>query len=75
VEPGKRVVFTWGWEGSDEHPPGMSTVAITLTERAGGTLLELVHSNLPAADRETHGANWEHFLGQLATTVQGAQSS
>jgi len=22
VEPGKRVVFTWGWEGSAELPPG-----------------------------------------------------
>lgn len=21
IEPGKRVVYTWGWEGSDELPP------------------------------------------------------
>src|SRR5690348_4232599 len=24
VEPGRRVVFTWGWEGSAELPPGAS---------------------------------------------------
>jgi len=21
VEPGRRIVFTWGWEGSDDLPP------------------------------------------------------
>jgi uncharacterized protein (TIGR03086 family) len=26
VEAGKRVVFTWGWEGQRELPPGASTV-------------------------------------------------
>ena len=23
VEPGRRVVFTWGWEGSADLPPGV----------------------------------------------------
>ncbi len=30
VEPGRRVVFTWGWEGSKDLPPGASSVTITL---------------------------------------------
>jgi uncharacterized protein YndB with AHSA1/START domain len=38
VEPGRRVVFTWGWEGSAELPPGASTVIITLEPAAGGTI-------------------------------------
>src|SRR3954447_20963933 len=30
VEPGKRLVLTWGWEDSDDLPPGASTVTITV---------------------------------------------
>ncbi len=30
VDPGRRVVFSWGWEGSSDLPPGASTVIITL---------------------------------------------
>src|SRR5689334_11280459 len=41
VEPGRRVVFTWGWEGSAELPPGASTVIITLEPAAGGTMVHL----------------------------------
>ena len=36
VDPGRRVVFTWGWEGSAELPPGASTVTITLEPEARG---------------------------------------
>jgi len=39
VEPGRRVVFTWGREGSADLPPGASTVIITLEPPAGGTLV------------------------------------
>ena len=35
VEPGRRVVFTWGWEGSADLPPGASTVTITLEPARG----------------------------------------
>lgn len=37
VDPGKRVVFTWGWEDHGDPPPGGSTVTITLTPVDGGT--------------------------------------
>ena len=37
VDPGRRVVFTWGWEGSAELPPGASTVTITLEPAKGRT--------------------------------------
>ena len=35
VEPGRRVVFSWGWEGSADLPPGASTVIITLEPASG----------------------------------------
>lgn len=34
IEPGKRLVFTWGWEGSADVLPGDSTVYITLEPAA-----------------------------------------
>ena len=37
IEPGKRVVFTWGWESATDLPPGASTVTITLEPVDGGT--------------------------------------
>jgi uncharacterized protein YndB with AHSA1/START domain len=38
VEPGRRIVFTWGYEGDGEPvPAGSSTVEITLEPVADGT--------------------------------------
>jgi uncharacterized protein YndB with AHSA1/START domain len=72
VDPPKRVVFTWGWEGNDGVPPGSSTVEVTLTPDGDGTVVRLVHSGLPDADaRAQHGIGWEHFLDRLAVAASG----
>src|SRR6201985_2900794 len=39
VEPGRRVVFTWGWEGSEEQSP--STDTIHLEPVTGRDMLQL----------------------------------
>ena len=69
VEPGRRVVFTWGWEGSAEVPPGASTVIITLEPSDGGTLVHLVHEGLSGEQEASHAAGWTHYLGRLATAA------
>jgi uncharacterized protein (TIGR03086 family) len=69
VEPGRRVVFTWGWEGSAELPPGASTVTITLEPADGGTLVHLVHEGLTAEQADSHAAGWNHYLGRLVTAA------
>jgi uncharacterized protein (TIGR03086 family) len=66
VEPGKRVVFTWGWEGQDDLPPGASTVTITLAPAAGGTLVRLVHAGLTEEQAASHTDGWTHYLDRLA---------
>jgi uncharacterized protein YndB with AHSA1/START domain len=72
VEPPHRVVFTWGFEGSADLPPGSSTVEITLVEDGDGTIVRLRHDRLPTdLARQQHAVGWRHYLERLATVVLG----
>jgi uncharacterized protein (TIGR03086 family) len=78
VEPGKRLVFTWGWETerSEMGPePGGSTITITLEPANGGTTVRLVHEGLTPEQDEAHSHGWDHFMGRLvaAATDGGAE--
>ena len=65
IESGKHVVFSWGWEGSADLPPGASTVSITLEAADGGTILRLVHDGLTEEQTASHAEGWNHFLARL----------
>jgi uncharacterized protein (TIGR03086 family) len=65
VEPGRRIVFGWGWEGDPELGPDVSTVTITLEPAEGGTLVRLVHDGLTDEQAESHLVGWDHFLARL----------
>ena len=69
MEPGRRVVFTWGWEGSADLPPGASTVIITLEAAAGGTMVHLVHEGLAGEQEASHAVGWTHYLDRLVTAA------
>jgi uncharacterized protein (TIGR03086 family) len=71
VEPGRRVVFTWGWEGSADLRPGASTVVITLEPTTGGTMVHLVQEGLTGEQEASHAAGWTHYLGRLVTAAGG----
>jgi len=72
VEPPHRVVFTWGFEGSTDLPPGSSTVEITLHADGDGTIVRLRHDRLPTdASREQHAIGWRHYVEKLAVVVAG----
>ena len=67
VEPGRRLVFTFGWEGSGATPPpGGSTVTITLEPAEGGTNVRLVHSGLTPEEAAGHLEGWTHYTERLA---------
>lgn len=65
IEPGKRVVYTWGWEGDGELPPGASTVTVKLEAVDGGTTVQLIHEGLTAEQEVSHAEGWNHFLERL----------
>jgi uncharacterized protein YndB with AHSA1/START domain len=71
VEPPNRLVLTWGAAGNDVLPPGASTVEILLHPDGDGTLLELVHRDLPTDELPKHHTGWNHFLDRLAVTASG----
>ena len=72
VVPVHRLAYSFGWEGSDEVPPGSSLVEIDLIDRDGGTLLRMTHSGLPnEAQCAGHDRGWAHYLGRLGIAATG----
>ena len=72
VEAPTRVVFTWGWEGNLDVPPGSSTVTITLRPSGGGSVLSLRHTGLPdGATAALHRQGWTMFTSRLEVLVRG----
>jgi uncharacterized protein (TIGR03086 family) len=65
VEPGRRIVFGWGWEGNPDLGPDASTVTITLEPAEGGTLVSLVHDGLTDEQVASHLEGWNHFFSRL----------
>ncbi|WP_427131206.1 TIGR03086 family metal-binding protein [Pseudarthrobacter sp. S9] len=65
IEPGKRIVYTWGWEGDGQLPPGASTVTVNLEAVDGGTTVQLIHEGLTPEQEAGHAEGWNHFLERL----------
>ena len=62
----RRLVFTWGFEGDPDLPPGASRVEITLEPLGKATRVRLEHHGLPPSRGESHDMGWRHFLARLA---------
>lgn len=66
VEAGKRIVFGWGWEGSEDLAPDASTVTITIEPADDGSLVTLVHEGLTEQQAAMHAEGWNHYFDRLA---------
>jgi uncharacterized protein (TIGR03086 family) len=76
VEPGRRVVFGWGWDENLDLPKDASTVTITIEPVPDGTQVTLVHEGLTEEQATMHAEGWDHFferLERLATTGDAGQ--
>ena len=68
----RRLVFTWGWDGESNVPPGSSTIEVELTPEGDGTSLRFVHKDLPNAEAiASHAHGWDHYLPRLETAAGG----
>ncbi len=65
VEPGKRVVFGWGWEGNPDLLPDASTVTVTVEPTDGGTRVTLEHAGLTEEQAASHAEGWSHYFERL----------
>ncbi len=66
VEPGRRIVLGWGWEGDAGLPGDASTVTLTVEPVEGGSLVTLVHEGLDDLQAKAHAEGWDHYLDRLA---------
>jgi uncharacterized protein YndB with AHSA1/START domain len=72
VDPPRRLVMSWGWDGHPTVPPGSTTVEITLTPERGATVLRLRHLGLPNEnERRSHAEGWSQYTGRLREVVRG----
>jgi uncharacterized protein (TIGR03086 family) len=66
VDPGRRVVFGWGWLGDGALPPDTSTVTITVEPTETGSRVTLTHEGLPDQQQvDGHAEGWDHYLERL----------
>ena len=70
--PGRRIVFTYGWDRDDVGiPPGSTTVEIDLRPKNGGTELRLVHRGLAGPMADAHSGGWDNYLTRLRAVAEG----
>jgi uncharacterized protein YndB with AHSA1/START domain len=66
VDPPSRIVFSFGWVGDENVPPGSTTVEVALEPDGDGTVLRLRHTGLPDdASAVLHTGGWEMYLDRL----------
>jgi uncharacterized protein (TIGR03086 family) len=74
VEPGKRIVFGWGWAGSTDVAPDASTVTVTVAPIEGGSRVTLTHEGLDEQQAKLHAEGWDHYLGRLQRLATGGDA-
>lgn len=74
VQPNRKVVFTFGWEGEENSPePGSTTVEISLEPDGDETVVRLLHSGLTPEEIAPHTEGWKHFLARLTRVAVGEE--
>ena len=69
------LVFTWGWEGNPDVPPGSTTVELSLVAEGDGTVLSLRHTGLPTGEAAAiHEEGWRFFTGSPVHNRPGRRS-
>jgi uncharacterized protein YndB with AHSA1/START domain len=71
VDPPHRLVFTWGSD-AQQIPISATTVEVTFTQEADGTLVRLRHYGIDRAEqRAKNTGGWTIYLTRLAGVAEG----
>jgi uncharacterized protein YndB with AHSA1/START domain len=73
IDRPRRLVISWGREGSREMPPFSSTLEVVFSREANGTRVNIVHHGLPASETARHALGWRHYLGRLRVFAEGRE--
>jgi uncharacterized protein YndB with AHSA1/START domain len=71
LDPPHRLVVSWGYAGSEELPPGASTVEVRLVRDGTGTRVHLEHRDLPAPEGASYAEGWTYYLARLTAASLG----
>ena len=74
ITPFSRVVFTWGWEGDADCPPGATTVEVSLVPDGAATIVRLRHSGLDPEGAYQFAEGWDHYLPRLVIAAAGGDA-
>ncbi len=68
VDPPRRLVYTWSWEGDSESVD--SLVTVEFHERGNATEVVLRHEGFPTKERrDRHESGWSGCLDKLETVL------
>ena len=71
IDPGKRLVYTWGWQGTDHDPaPGGSSISVEFEPVGDQTKVTLTHSGLDDEGATNHSVGWTHFCDRLVVAAE-----
>ena len=73
IDPGKRLVMSWGWADSDEVPPGSSTLLVELEPEGEQTRVRFTHEGLVGVWAERHHDGWSYHLDRLVEVAAGVE--
>lgn len=62
IDPGRRLVLTWDWDGQD---PLGSTVRVDFEPQGAQTLVRLTHEGLDEEQGAGHAEGWNHYADRL----------
>ncbi|MDB4957180.1 MAG: hypothetical protein JWO36_4749 [Myxococcales bacterium] len=71
IERPRRLVITWGRQGSGELPPFSSTLEVAFALEGAGTRVSIVHHGLPMSEIRRHALGWQHYLERLRVVGSG----
>lgn len=66
IERPSFLAYTWAWDGEGEAASRTTLIEVTLTEKDGGTQLQMRHTGFPdAAVRDDHHQGWTSVFNRL----------